>query len=542
MWTPEGPALRKWRSSSSATSDWEESIRTSLRDGPRGALEAALALTAAIDRSGHDGTFLLCWVHFVDLFHGSTHSVLDANHFAQRIRLLDGMSGPSHVQAALAAAEDPTLVDDVSGAPFARVDDSLVARRFLNAERRIQSDLSRLEGAAKALSVEAFEAASRRVPLLGEDQHGALSAARTQAVTLVVGGPGTGKTVLSGRIVRAWVEAGLSPRRVVRAAPTGKAAQRMAQATVDLPELSLPGTLHRLLQTGTDVWEAVLVDEASMVGTELMARLLGSIPTGARLVLMGDPDQLPSVDAGAPLRDLCRGFSHWTRTLTQPRRTREGGVLLKAARAVRAGDADALRTLSSVVRHPDGHGDGLFWLPSDPRDVQGERTVLIRWFQQARRRNAVLLAVTKDGPRGTRAFNRLAMSLRGSTPDRMAPGQPLIATRNDYSRGLFNGELGRVTEDGAVEFEGGRRFRLGSLTGLEPADALTVHKAQGSEVDDLLFALPPPHHGLGTREMLYTALTRARRRVILLGTDEALAGMLEARSVRTTGRLGGRTP
>jgi exodeoxyribonuclease V alpha subunit len=500
-----------------------------LDEAPHGVVQAALALTAALGRSGDDGCFRLAYASLLDRFHGSTRTPVAGE--AGETHLRRRLGDDDALALVRTAAADPTLVDDGRAAPWVWSEGSVVPRRFWRAEATVGEEIARLHAAGETLPAAPFDAALAARPQLGHEQQQALRAARGPGLRLVVGGPGTGKTTLSHRIVGAWLAAGLEPGRVARAAPTGKAARRMGDGGPPDPELPEPRTIHRLLAGGSQSLQAVLVDEASMIGLELMARLTAGLPTGVRLVLVGDPDQLPSVEAGAPFRDLAARFPERTRRLTEQHRA--VGPLVSAAEAVRRGDAAALRAGGTTTETAAPTEEGLFLHP--PLDDARRAPWMMRWLAATRDHSAVLLTVTKEGRWGTRALNRVASQLRDPERTGRTPGQPMMATRNDYARHLFNGEVGRLTADGRVDFGDGRCFARGSLRGLEPADALTVHKAQGSEFDTVAFVLPPPGHGLGTREMLYTALTRARRRVILIGSPDALDAMLDAPTERTTG-------
>jgi exodeoxyribonuclease V alpha subunit len=452
------------------------------------------------------------------------------------------------------------------------------------------------------------EAAGDRVEL--DWQKVAAFAALRSRLTVVCGGPGTGKTHTVVFVLALLVEqASPSPLRIEVCAPTGKAAARleesMARTRGRLPcstevREALPTavrTLHRLLGASADGGrfrhdaanpveaDVVVVDEASMVDVALMSRLLGALRPETRLILVGDPDQLPSVDAGSVLSDLCRpervsrfpsGFAgDWLRLtgsalpaetvtdaagpfagrivgLRRNRRFSGDGGLESVARAVRDGDVaelagrmaspsgseDAVRLgglppvalLKQALRGPVLEGWRAVFEASDP-------TVAFRAMERFR-----VLCAVREGPYGVESLNRLAVEIlredgriRGGE---WFAGRQVMVTVNDPSLQVSNGDLGLVWSgpDGLeVLFQGGaRRLSPARMPGHETAFAMTVHKSQGSEFDRVLMVLPAASPGaesafwdgagrLLTRELVYTGLTRAREGAEIW----AAAGVLE---------------
>ena len=494
--------------------------------------------------------------------------------------------------------EDPRLGALIggpeAGRPLVRMDGALVSRRMVAAERSVAERLAAL-AAFPASDVTLPEALLAHPVALTEEQRAAVAGAARGPLALITGGPGTGKTAILSALARALLASGLEPEEVALASPTGKAAQRMGQSLskIGLEGLPEPRTLHRLLgwdpslrrfRHGADRplrIQALVVDEASMVGLELMDALLAALPPGARLVLLGDADQLPSVEAGTVFRDLVAGLPERTFHLTRSHRVDAadpgGRAILEGARALLAGQAPMLCDAPGgedleapgltqgawdeaslraflrrwLARHLDleiavfSLRDGVL----DPADLPRLETQIARWD------TARLLCLLRegDGLRSSEGLNAFlhAEALkrtrpRGDLP--FLPGEPVMARHNDYARGLFNGDQGlvvRVSREGAaprleVAFPrpaGSVLFPMEAVqAGLEHAFALTVHKAQGSEYDHVALVLPEQDHPLLTREILYTALTRARRSVTILG-DPALLALGAARPLQREGGL-----
>ncbi|WP_026852128.1 exodeoxyribonuclease V subunit alpha [Geothrix fermentans] len=457
--------------------------------------------------------------------------------------------------------------------------------------------------------------------LLSEEQRQAVRRAVHAPFTLLTGGPGTGKTSIVVAILRAALRLGFAPAEIALAAPTGKAAQRMGesirgtlariaspsagdrQLLENLPE---PQTLHRLLaflpfrqtfrhhRNNPLPQRLVIVDESSMVGLELMDGLTGALDPAARLVLLGDAEQLPSVEAGAVFRDLVEALPDATLRLTHSYRmdaaNPAGRSVLLAAQALRAGDAAALDAPGALATRGaltdlQGHGAEhaevddpslrtflQHYLDQEILQHQGFREAAERIYQHdgntwaagdeaalealfRAHEHAKILCPLRETPglRSVAGLNQRLHHLAGREAagalDRdltVYAGEPVMVTLNDYRRGLFNGDQGIVVkarqEDGvhqAVAFRTSTGFRLLPYRPLQPqlelAWALTVHKAQGSEFDRVVLVLPPADSPLLTREILYTALTRARTGATILGAREALDMGLRQTSLRFTG-------
>ena len=440
----------------------------------------------------------------------------------------------------------------------------------------------------------------------------AAAAAVRSAVAVIAGGPGTGKTTTVARVLALLDEqaraAGRPPPRCVLAAPTGKAGARLEEAVrgeagglaigeeTRLLLSELRGTtIHRLLgfNPGNRTrfrhnsenhlpHDVVVVDETSMVALSLMARLLEAIRPGARIVLVGDPEQLASVEAGAVLGDIVgpvsralsmsdamrthirtdTGFEVLPPEPTAPRSAvgdgivvlrhvhRHGGAIADLARAVQRGDADAA---IDVLRRADSNVEWVDRLDEDAAaGTEGWRAVEAGAVESGRavieaamagRADAALTALNgfrvlcahRRGVEGVEGWTHqieswLLKEVEGfSTGPGWYVGQPLIITENDYSLGLFNGDIGVVVDDQSgrmvAAFERGGEVVTVSPTRLAAVDtvyAMTVHKSQGSQFHTVAFVVPAAASRLLTRELLYTAVTRAQERLILVGVEESI--------------------
>ncbi|MPV49004.1 exodeoxyribonuclease V subunit alpha [Pseudactinotalea sp. HY160] len=458
--------------------------------------------------------------------------------------------------------------------------DRLYLDRYWQEETAVLTHLE-TRGARSVPVDEAALAASLAEYFPGEgfaDQRAAAEVAARSLTSVITGGPGTGKTTTVARLLGSLLDQ--DPyARIALAAPTGKAAARMAEAiraaaadptfpTRHADRIAaLPATtIHRLLGTIPDQGtrfrhhrgnrlpvDMVVLDETSMVSLTMMARILEALRPGARLVLVGDADQLASVEAGAVLGDLVAGLRSRpgapVAELTRNRRFGEGiGAL---AGAVRDGDSDAaLAALTSG--NPSRRFIGIDDLegivtPAALRlhelAAAGDRAGALTVLEEHR-----MLCAHRDGPTGAAHWNRrleewLAASL-GHRLGRWYPGQPLLVTSNDYGLRLYNGDIGVVVDTGAgglaaVIADGshpqGRLVALARLNDVVTAHAMTVHRSQGSQFQDVSVLLPAIDSAILTRELLYTALTRARRSVAIVGEQEVLVRAITHHTSRASG-------
>lgn len=392
---------------------------------------------------------------------------------------------------------------------------------------------------------------------LNNAQAAAVRAVAARATTVLTGGPGTGKTWTIATILRALRFADGGAPRIALAAPTGKAAARMNETMED--ELAVGAfepatTIHRLLgpiprsstrfrhDSGNPLpHDVVVVDEASMVGLGLMARLVDALSPATRLLLVGDADQLASVEAGTVLADLVRGLGPRGDVVELTENLRSVPVIQELARTVRSGDTKAVLAIlgatSPEIDFVETDEPVLAHLTTATEQARALRALALDgdvFGAIARLGRARLLCGRRSGPHGIRRWNWLVEhSLAEEAPEvayqPYYPGRPIIVTRNDNGLGLSNGDTGVIVRgpDGhplaAIQTgQGIRTFSPWRLPDLETMHAMTVHKAQGSEADDVTVIVPALGSRLLTRELLYTATTRARRRLTIIGSRDAI--------------------
>ena len=596
-----------------------QSLRRLDRDTPDAVLAAAALASLAVAK-GHAGVRL-----------GAADALVEAE-----IAWPDADAWTRQLAASrwVDTPDDATAVADPH-APLVLEGGLLYLRRYREYERALALGLQRI--ATQPVPEAGIEPLAllfaRLFPQATHDDRQARAAALAlrHALLLVTGGPGTGKTTTTARLlvllVAQALHAGRASPRIALAAPTGRAAERMAESVrqavqalaamgVDadlLAALPTSGTtLHRLLGTIPDSprfrhdgdnplpFDVVVVDEASMIDLPLMAKLVDAVASGTRLVLLGDPDQLPSVEAGDVLAAILgaagegdamgRGDADVLRPLLGDAGNtsvlaQEGGEarfpgirvhlqrgwrqsealdLAPLAAAVREGDADAalaqLRagTLSNVHFH-----EGL----ADPLELQ--RDALLAHFRAlghaatpadalAQSTRLRLLTAVREGPQGARTLNARIERLlaegggAGRAPQGHFQGQLLIVTENSYRHRLFNGDIGVCMRDAAgtlvAWFPGDdaghpRAFHPAALPAHESAFAMTVHKAQGSEFDTVWLLLPARGNRVLSRELVYTGITRARRALHVAGSEAVIREALARHAGRWSGlgwRLGAR--
>jgi exodeoxyribonuclease V alpha subunit len=411
---------------------------------------------------------------------------------------------------------------------------------------------------------------------------------------VIAGGPGTGKTTRVARMVAEMIDeavaAGARPPLVALGAPTGKAAARLQEAvheeTAQLPVgedvrallMALrASTLHRLLgwrpgshsrfahDRGNRLpHDVVIVDETSMVSLSLMARLVEAVRPEAKLILVGDPGQLTSIEAGVVLGDIVDAGpgpgpgSRAEGVVVLTRVHRYGGGIAALADAIRVGDGDA--TVAALRAAP---GE-ITWLDVDLYETEAglelvrERAVaagleVVGAAREGAASEALaalgrfrLLCAHRRGPYGVSDWSsRVQAWLAPVIEDieqRDFVGRPLLVTENDYELGLYNGDIGVIVagagERPAAAFERGGevlRFSPLRLGAVETVYAMTIHKSQGSQFDTAAVLLPAPTSRILTRELLYTGVTRARRELILVGTEEAVRQAVERPVARASG-------
>jgi exodeoxyribonuclease V alpha subunit len=522
---------------------------------------------------------------------------------------LEALPWPSPADWVARVAASPLVAapDDPAVRPLRLLDGWLYLDRYWTEEVSV-SDALRAMLADEPAGIDAAVLEDGLTRLFGAEADGrqALAAAASvrRRFAVVAGGPGTGKTTTVARIVALLCEQaerarhaegrpGLPPL-IALAAPTGKAAARLQEA-VQAEALMLDvsdeiraqllgmsaSTIHRLLgwRPGSNSrfrhsreqrlpHDAVIVDETSMVSLSLMARLIEALRSDARLVLVGDPGQLASIEAGAVLGDIVGSVDADATATGEPgahgivvldREHRFGGGIARLAGAIRRGDAE---TTLAVLR--EGAAD-VTWIETEREGtgavglVRSSAVAGARAMIAAAREGSATDALTalatfrilcahRRGPYGvttwtTRMEDWLADEIPGfSAQERFYVGRPLLVTENDYELGLHNGDTGVVVRTGedrvvAVFERGGESvaFSPSRLGAVETVYAMTIHKSQGSQFDAAAVILPQPDSRILTRELLYTAATRARRRLILAGSEEAVVAAVDRPVARASG-------
>lgn len=518
---------------------------------------------------------------------------------------------PEAGEWAAALRASPLVADESeASAPLVFQHGLVALRRYARYEQRLAGALRARRGAFEdAVDAVALARLFGLQPGILDRQALAAWIVLRQRLALVTGGPGTGKTTTVARML-ALLAARTPDARIALAAPTGRAAARLAEAVAAAldrdvaagrldPDLAArvprtAQTLHRLLgwqrsghfrhdATLPLPFDVVVVDEASMVDLPMMARLVDAVVPAARLVLLGDPDQLPAVETGDVLGALCAAAGdgeslpadaaraasaalqgpvpdnaedaplaghriHLTRGYRQA--NAEGIAAL--ARAVQRGDAgaamDLLRVGTEGVQWIDAVSSGSGPVALEQR-IETEILPAYRALAQAPDPQAALrlatrlrvLTALRHGHAGAATWNAwFAQRLGGG--ETWFQGRLLMITANSYRHGLFNGDTGVCWPDAdgnpAVWFEQGGRMRSwspGQLPHHDTAFATTVHKAQGSEFDDVWLLLPARDNRALSRELLYTALTRARRALHVCAGEPVLRAALGRHGQRVSG-------
>jgi exodeoxyribonuclease V alpha subunit len=477
------------------------------------------------------------------------------------------------------------LIAAVAGSPLTgtaiRLDRErlLYLDRYWREEQQVCTDLLALS-AQPSQSVSDAELERLFPPPGFAEQRAAAQLALTQPVTVLTGGPGTGKTTTVARLLALLAQAAHPGRlRIALAAPTGKAAARLQEAvSAEVAKLEsadqerLSGlravTLHRLLGGRPDSasrfrhhrgnrlpHDVVVVDETSMVSLTLMARLLEAVRPDARLLLVGDPDQLTSVQAGAVLADLVDGLAdHPSIRIAALHTThRFGAAIGGLAEAIRSGATDEVLSLLRA-------GDLAIEFIEDSDPVARLRPALVAHALRVRESallgagNAGLVAMDehrllcahRDGPYGVRHWNRqverwITDETGQATWSPWYPGRPLLVTANDYALGIYNGDTGLVAAgpDGVQVYIAGatatQQFSPSRIVDVETMYALTIHKSQGSQADEVTVILPPADSRLLTRELFYTAVTRAKKKVRIVGSADEVRAAVERQALRASG-------
>ena len=460
--------------------------------------------------------------------------------------------------------------------------------RYWREESQVSDDLvRRLSAPAPSVDLTQLEAGLERV-LPGEtfaEQRDAVRLAAGQLTTVLIGGPGTGKTTTVAGLLALLSEqietqTGVRPQ-IALCAPTGKASARLQEAIDEatanfqdpedrerVAKLNAQ-TMHRLLgprgksnrfrhdRTNRLPHDVIVVDEASMMPLTMMARLMEAIRDDTRLVFVGDADQLSSVEAGAVLADLVAGLRGVHPNPVASLRTthRYGAQIGALAQALRVSDADQVIEILSAEQQqvqwikPDDsvalaalkHDLSTTALEMRVAAERGEVAEALALLGKQR-----LLCAHREGAHGVGGWNRLIERLVSersgvATYDEWYAGRPVLLTKNDSVLKLRNGDMGITyrRDDGslrvALDEMDRREFAPTRLVGAETTYAMTVHKSQGSQADVVTVIMPPPESRLLTRELFYTAITRAKEQVRIVGDEASIRAAVGREVRRATG-------
>jgi exodeoxyribonuclease V alpha subunit len=501
---------------------------------------------------------------------------------------------------------------------------------LLSAHPKEQPDAKQLARALQDVIARPVIVQGKRI-VMSDEQCSVVSASARAGLTVISGGPGTGKTSIVVAIMRLMVRLGVDPLQIALTAPTGKAAYRMGECVsesltriedrdaVDQALLDArlePSTIHRLLGYSPNSGrfrhhrnnplsaKVVIVDEGSMLDVTLMERLTNAIQPGARLILLGDANQLPSVAAGSVFRDLVPSGEDGLGPLAAASMRLEvnhrmktddasGRSILLAARSINDGDANLLSSVDEanapiVVRRSSAEElafVGVEFLAAAPRELG---PFLDRWYGDhvrggkdvaelvkreyierdggfddadcdrlrllfAHVGKSRILCVTRVFETGAERINARLHSRAAESANVAAEripfvvGEPLIVLRNDYERGLFNGDNGILlwvrrgssAQVAMAIFPRGDNFVAFRIEALrefvELSYAMTVHKAQGSEFDSIAIVLPEKPVAVLTRELVYTAVSRSRTSVVIVGDESVLGNAIATRVERFSG-------
>ena len=533
------------------------------------------------------------------------------------------------------AASDSSIDLATQLQPLVVEDGRLYLTRFWSLERYVAGDLlhrsqaatveeeeQALEGQSTSERSAAdeverlFKKAAGERPV-DQDQLAASLAGVHRNFVVISGGPGTGKTTTVATFLAGLVSSMQAPagsesdsanqatQRIALAAPTGKAAARMTEAirkainnlgdelqpavAKELGELDA-STIHRLLgaSPGTGFrhnpsnplpHDIVIVDEVSMVSLSLMAHLLAAIRPDAKVVLVGDPYQLASIEAGAVLGDIVgigsgggavagtappAAIAESVRVLTTVHRQGEDSGILKLAECIRQGDADG------AIEILKGANEDVIWVdPTNPdhkgKKIQAEQDLkdaATKVVTAAQGENAEIeealkeilsvkvLSALRRGPTGVDHWNQLvenylrSQELKGYSD--WYAGRPVMVTKNDYLNGVFNGDVGvaiakeDLNRDDRFQVwferaEGNQMVEATRLDQIATQWAMSIHKSQGSEFDHVVVSMPPPPSRILTRELLYTAVTRAKKKLTIVATEESITEAIKREVARSSG-------
>ncbi len=410
---------------------------------------------------------------------------------------------------------------------------------------------------------------------------------------IISGGPGTGKTFTVRKIIEAVQVADTIPKRIALAAPTGKAAQRLSESFQNGSSTELKAnTIHKLLGARMDgsfaygknrklPYDVVIVDEASMLDIRLWIQLIRALSDQTKLIVLGDKDQLSSVEAGAVLGDICEGAENvfskaLVETLSQcqvaidAKETAEESLndcIVLLTKSYRFGASSGLKLLSEAINTENpalaidiltnSEINDVHWLEPNHNTVPSIiRKYCVKVFSDNAKENPIqqfkayansqILCAIRKGDFGIERVNREAeekIKIKAAIPRSREwfNGRFVLFTKNDAFLKVQNGETGifltGANSEGKVMVEGNeeRQFSVSRVKEYQPAYAITVHKSQGSEFKNVVLLLPEEHNPVITKELLYTAVTRARQNLLVVGSRAVVEQAILQRISRNSG-------
>ncbi len=434
----------------------------------------------------------------IDLAYAATQT--DSEEEAATHAALISLARQGHLRLSKELLPDPTL------AKFAREGAALPKSEYY--EEQIVAQLKRL------LTSSIPPKSAPPMPHLTPEQSQALQNVLVHPISLITGGPGTGKTFTAAQIVKALQTS------TILTAPTGKAASHL-ESQIDHPVRS--GTLHALLEVRGPLdyakevapldAELIIVDECSMIDPSLFARLLTAIGPNTRLVLMGDSNQLPAVEGGSIFADLIQSKQIPTTALTKCMRS-DRHEILNLASSILDGTAQEIRNVD--LGFTEGNVEAIYqklWNHVKERDFARFR----------------ILSTLRKGPLGVDALNAFLYEKFSKVTSQF----PIMIKRNDSRTHLSNGDTG-IVQGNDAHFSGDRHFSIHQLPPYEYAYCISVHKSQGSEYEHVLFLVPDGSEAFG-KEVLYTAVTRAKLSLEIDGNPDQIRVALSRTSGKTSG-------
>lgn len=429
----------------------------------------------------------------------------------------------------IVAAFSKAISEGLTSDYFVIEDSKLYLRRSYNTKKRIQCELERLKGAVAKVHVD-LQVAKRAVsetPSLNIQQAEAILYALESSVATISGGPGTGKTYTAGHLLKIFLESSSGNARVGLSAPTGKAVATLSKSIEKALNSQFDAkTLHALLKIrplGKDSndpdflpLDILIVDECSMIDERLFERLLSRLATGTRLILLGDPDQLPPIEPGAPFVELVQAQKCGHLEVCQ---RAELQSLVQFATYIRTRS-----TIQALEFAKQGQGIDLQILDENEMYAALQRELAtFTCHDMSSYTKRRLLTPIRTGRFGVEEINQAIYQ-------KQAPGaaMPIMILKNDYELDLANGQIG-ILEGARVSFETSNAPRVIPkvlLGPYEPAFCLSVHKSQGSEFDEVFLLLPSGSERFG-RKMLYTAVTRTKKKLHIWTSEEVFRSCIE---------------